>query len=57
MAESTATNAVTYTTPWGTILGDLITRNLSKRGGGESEAINTSLFPLAESLQTIGGRS
>lgn len=32
------------------ILGDLITRNLSKRGGGESEAINTSIFPLAEFL-------
>ncbi|WP_439815502.1 hypothetical protein [Zavarzinia sp. CC-PAN008] len=30
------------------ILGDLITRNVSKRGGGESEAINTSLLPLAE---------
>lgn len=32
------------------ILGDLITRNVSKRGGGESEAINTSLLPLAEFL-------
>jgi hypothetical protein len=30
--------------------GDLITRNVSKRGGGETEAINTSLLPLAEFL-------
>lgn len=29
---------------------NLISRNVSKRGGGESEAINTSLFPLAEFL-------
>jgi hypothetical protein len=30
-------------------VGDaLITRNVSKRGGGESEAVNTSLLPLAE---------
>ncbi|WP_156427397.1 hypothetical protein [Novosphingobium sp. Fuku2-ISO-50] len=32
------------------ILNNLITRNISKRGGGESEAINTSLLPLAEFL-------
>lgn len=32
------------------ILGNWITRNVSKRGGGESEAINTSLLPLAEFL-------
>ena len=32
------------------ILGEVITRNVSKRGGGESEAINTSLLPLAEFL-------
>lgn len=30
------------------VLGEAITRNLSKRGGGESQAINTSLLPLAE---------
>ena len=28
----------------------LVTRNISKRGGGESEAINVSLLPLAEFL-------
>lgn len=32
-------------------VGDsLVTRNVSKRGGGESEAITTSLLPLAEFL-------
>lgn len=31
-------------------LGHNITRNISKRGGGESGAINTSLLPLAEFL-------
>lgn len=32
-------------------VGDsLVTRNISKRGGGESEAITTSLLPLAEFL-------
>lgn len=32
-------------------IGDsLVTRNISKRGGGESEAITTSLLPLAEFL-------
>lgn len=32
------------------VLGELLTRNVSKRGGGESNAINTSLLPLGEFL-------
>ena len=32
------------------VLGEILTRNVSKRGGGESEAINTSLLPLGEFL-------
>jgi hypothetical protein len=30
------------------VLGEQVMRNISNRGGGESEAINTSLLPLAE---------
>lgn len=30
------------------VRGEVLTRNVSKRGGGESEAISTSLLPLAE---------